>query len=56
MYEFHAGSNPRITSLLSVSEEGWRSWRLTPRVEFGFANEPSGSGAEVLRGSSTVQQ
>lgn len=56
MYEFHVGSKGRINWVLSVSEEGRRSWRLTPCVEFGFSNEPSGSGAEVLRGSSAAQQ
>lgn len=27
MYEFNAGSKPRISSVLSVCEERWRSWR-----------------------------
>lgn len=30
----------------SVSEEGRRSWRLTPYVEFGFSNGPSATGAD----------
>lgn len=42
--------------MLSVSEKGRRSWRLTPCVEFGFSKEPSGSRAEVFWGFSALQQ